>query len=379
MTEEETPALQAPIRYRAVGYVEEVIAECGQRQELLVRVNRERRHAVNFLELCPPVAVHNWVILNTTAVELGLGSGGDDFVIEVIGKSLPPQTPPGHIMKLRYTPLQIPILAAAAPESPYHEALLRFESLEDLPVVCAELHSQVAAVAAAAKWETGGSARIGYVMSDGSALPLAVSRLIPNLRSSGLIDFVITAGQAFGGDYEAVNLYSALAISKVVGKADIVIVAQGPGSVGTATDLDFSGAEQAIALNATISLAGCPIAVVRASGSDPRARHHFLSHHTLTVLGRLMLGSCFVAFPKMNNEVGDIFRAVVDAHPEMERHGLIWIDAELGLEALIQSGISVTTMGRSIQEDRLFFLSAAAAGLLAGQIATDHRMELSLE
>ena len=95
-------------------------------------------------------------------------------------------------------------------------------------MVCAELHSQLPAIAAAIKWETNNKARVVYVMSDGGALPLAFSRLVPKLLELGLIDATVTAGQAFGGEYEAVNLYSGIATAHAVAEADVVIVCQGP-------------------------------------------------------------------------------------------------------------------------------------------------------
>jgi hypothetical protein len=194
------------------------------------------------------------VLLNTWAVELDLGTGGADFVIASEDQTTVDAAPVGHVMKLRYTPLQQPVLAAEAPESTWHSEVAGFQSLEMTPVVCAELHSQLPAIAAAAKWETHGAARVAYVMTDEAALPLAYSHLVRDLREKGLIDVTITSGQAFGGDYEAVNLYSALAVAKVAGKADIIIVGQGPGNTGTETPLGFSGIAQGIALNAVAAL-----------------------------------------------------------------------------------------------------------------------------
>ena len=52
-----------------------------------------------------------------------------------------------------------------------------------------------------------------------------------------------------------------------------------------------------------------------------------------------------------------------------ETHEAIFIEAERGLQALIDTGMNVTTMGRGIEEERPFFLSACAAGILATQIA----------
>ena len=64
--------------------------------------------------------------LNTTAVGLGLGTGGRHFVvaradgIEGVAFDEPSG---GHIMKLRYTPMQRDVLAVESPESPHHAAM----------------------------------------------------------------------------------------------------------------------------------------------------------------------------------------------------------------------------------------------------------------
>ena len=91
-------------------------------------------------------------------------------------------------------------------------------------------------------------------MTDGAALPMALSRLVPEIKSRAGCMRPITAGQAFGGDFEAVNLYSALAAAKEAAHADIIVAGPGPGAVGTATPLGFSGLDQGLAINAAASL-----------------------------------------------------------------------------------------------------------------------------
>src|SRR5207249_5896315 len=127
----------------------------------------------------------------------------------------------------------------------------------------------------------------------------AFSRLVPALQDAGLIDVTITATNAFGGDYEAVNLYSALITAKVAAGADVIVVGQGPGSAGTATPLAFSGIDQGIALNAAASLGGTAIAAVRLSSADSRPRHKRVSHHTLPVPESNDLASVLVASPHL--------------------------------------------------------------------------------
>ena len=60
--------------------------------------------------------------------------------------------------------------------------------------------------------------------TDGAGLPLALSDLVAALTDRGLIDATVTCGQAFGGDYEAVSVHSALAIARHVAGADAVVL-----------------------------------------------------------------------------------------------------------------------------------------------------------
>ena len=54
---------------------------------------------------------------------------------------------------------------------------------------------------------------------------------------------MISAGQSFGGDLEAVTVHSALLGAKHVVGADVTIVIQGPGNLGTGTGWGFSGVQ----------------------------------------------------------------------------------------------------------------------------------------
>ncbi len=374
------------MRCRMTGLVESVTAERAGAQEISVRVGETLRRAVNYPALTGRVAVGDRVTLNTWAAEMGLGSGGADFVTQTdrvctadgsgfetegaLGSLRADEAePPGHILKLRYTPLQHPVLAAEAPESPHHASLRAVVSLGSAPVVCLELHSQLAAAAAAAKRAMGGTGRVVYVMTDGAALPIAWSRLVPALREKGLLDATVTCGQAFGGDFEAVNLYSALLAARVAAQGDVIVVGQGPGSVGTDTALGFSGVDQGIALNAAAALEGTPIAVLRLSFADPRARHLGLSHHTRTVLERVALCRAIAPVPVLPAGQQAALQSALEEGSLLDRHAFVRVEAEEGLKALEESGLPVTTMGRTLSEERAFFLAAAAAGMLAGQLA----------
>ncbi len=394
------------MRARRTGIVESIAADRRGAQEAMVRLEvreveaaaeaaktesagegaaatglgSELRRALNLTALTGPVVVGQRVLLNTLAVEMGLGTGGLDFVVAVGegAEQKRDETPPGHILKLRYTPLQIPVLAVEAPESPHHETLAHFDTLGELPVVCLELHSQLPAICAAAHWAwreagVGVPPRVVYVMTDGAALPLALSRLVPQLQARGLLAATITSGQAFGGDYEAVNLYSALACAQAVAHADIIVAGQGPGNVGTGTPLGFSGIDQGLAINAAASLGGVPIAVARLSFADARARHQGLSHHSRTVLQTIARAPALLPLPRLPEPQRSVLQVALEESGLADLHEPITVQADRALDALIETGLTVTTMGRGLAEERPFFLAAAAAGVLAAQIAESRR------
>ncbi len=372
---------------RTNGFVETITAVRPGAQEILVRVEPgcakpatadglaapaegTLRPAINLTELTGPVAVGDRVELNTVAVDLKLGTGGYDFVISVPGRDPVDLEAPGHIIKLRYTPLQTPVLAIEAPESASHEAVASFSTLNETPVVCFELHSQLPAICAALQWairDCGRTARVVYIMTDSASLPMAISRTVPALIERKMLAATITAGQAFGGEYEAVNVYSALAAARDALNADAIIVGQGPGNVGTGTPLGFSGVDQGISVNAAASLGGSPIFVPRISFSDTRIRHIGLSHHSITDLTSVVRAPTLLPIPRLPRVQLARLYADLQDNGILKLHEAITVDADKGLKALEDSGMVVTTMGRGLTTERAFFLAAAAAGLLAAQ------------
>ena len=338
--------------------------------ELRVAVDGEpgEADAISYDQLTGPVAVGDRVVLNTTAVALGLGTGG--FHVVMARQGGPVDTPgPGHVIKARYTPSQVQVLAVEEEGSPHRAAVAACTDLGGLPVVCAELHSMVPVVAAAAR-AVADDLAVAYVMTDGGALPLAFSRLAARLRAGGLVAGTITAGQAFGGDLEAISLYSALAAARAVLHADLVVVAQGPGGMGSGTALGFSGTQVAEAVNAAGALGGRPVACLRLSGADRRERHRGVSHHSLTALGRLALARCAVAVPTLADpELAELVGRQLDEAGVAGRHELVRVAAPDAGKLLAAWGLEVTSMGRGPEEDPLFFAAAAAAGTLAGRLA----------
>ena len=76
-------------------------------------------------------------------------------------------------------------------------------------------------------------------------------------------------------------MYSALAVARHDRRTPTPRSSRwGPGIVGTATRLGFSGIEVGPVLDAAAGLGGAPIACLRVSFADPRARHRGVSHHS---------------------------------------------------------------------------------------------------
>jgi hypothetical protein len=315
----------------------------------LQRVETELGRAYVLTQLTGTVAVGDRVVLNTTAVDLGLGTGGWHVVHWNLAREEWSEPGPGHLMKLRYTSLQVDAGAAeeAHPDLP--------KDLDRVPVAVCSLHSQVGVVAAVAR-SVAPDARISYVMTDGAALPIALSDLVVDLRRAGCLDGTITAGHAFGGDLEAVSVPGALALARHVQRADLIVVGMAPGVVGSGSPLGTTAVEVAGILDAAAALGGDPIAVLRMSSGDPRPRHQGLSHHTSTVL-HLTRSSVTVPIPP---------GATVE---HLDRHHLAAVDPPDVATLLEGLGVRITTMGRGPAEDELFFRAAGAAGRLAGERA----------
>jgi hypothetical protein len=337
--------------------------------ELEVEVDGTRATAIAYPELCGPVTVGDAVILNTTAVGLGLGTGGVHFVVAVEGAEIGDDEISGRTMKARYTPLQT---AVASVEELHRDELEDSAGLEQTPVVCAPLHSMIGPIAAGAK--RAGEARVAYVMTDGAALPGAFSRLVFELRDAGLIDGWITCGQAFGGEMEAVTVWTAMLAAKELLHADVIVVADGPGNLGTDTTWGVSALGSGNVLNAVAALGGRPIPSLRISFADARVRHRGVSHHSLTILHDVCLVATDVPVPTLGDDaqrqvVWDALRA---AKIE-ERHQLVEVDGRPALDELAARRIEPRSMGRGVDDDPAYFLAAGAAGVLAGRAAAGHR------
>ena len=308
------------------------------------------------------------VLLNTAALDLRLGTGGYALVVAIPDR-LPPDPPPagpgaaGHLVKARYTPLQALVAGADEPGSPYHDVLRDADDLGGMPVVIADLHSALPAILTAYRSERGGRPPVAYVMLDGGALPAWFSRTLAQLRELGWLAGSVTVGQAFGGDLEAVTLHSGLLAARHALGAELAVVAQGPGNLGTGTRWGFSGVACGEAVNAAAVLGGRPVGSLRVSQADARDRHRGISHHSLTAYGRVALSPADIVLPELPGEFGRQLAAA--AAPLAARHRVVGVSVTGLIDVLRACPVRLVTMGRGLDEDPAYFRAAAAAGRYA--------------
>lgn len=359
------------VRWRS-GTVTAVRREWNGAVELAVTLpDDSTMRALAYPELVGQPRVGDRVLLNVGALLMGLGTGGYALVVALPDR-LPPDPPApadnragGHLVKARYTPLQPILLGVDEEASPHRAALADADDLDGLPVVTADLHSALPAVLAGICADAP-DARVAYLLTDGGALPAWFSRTLAGLR--GHLVGTISVGQAFGGDLEASTLHSGLLAARHVLHADLAVVAQGPGNLGTGTRWGFSGVAVGEAVNAIAALGGRPVGSLRISAADPRPRHHGVSHHSLTAYGRVALAPAELVVP---DQLEPALAAAVETAlaPLTARHQVRRVPVT-GLDAALRaSPVPLSTMGRGLDADHAYFLAAAAAGRHAARLA----------
>src|ERR671910_584449 len=280
------------IRWRS-GVVRSVGTSWPGAIELLVHLEGEGDvRALAYEPVVGRPEVGDRVLLNPAAVSMDLGTGGYAMVV-ALPERLPADPPPGpgHLVKARYTPLQTTVLGVDEQDAPSHEALRNADDLEGMPVVVADLHSAVPAVVAGVR-AGAPEARAVYVMTDGGALPLWFSRSVAGLRDAGWLANVVTVGQAFGGNAEAVTLHSGLLAARHLFRADVVV-------------------------------------------------------------------------PELDGDFGEKVRTQLVG---LSRHHLVTVPVDGLLEELRKSPVPLSTMGRGLDDDPVYFLAAAAAGRHAANL-----------
>jgi hypothetical protein len=346
---------------------------------LIVVVDGEERPAWADRSLVGEAAEGDEVIVNTEALDLGLGSGGFDVVHVNLTRGLDGgETGGERVMKLNYTSLQHAVEPVEVPSAKAGPGAQRGVdgAPSRAPVLILPIHGHLAPACWAAAQVSPGL-RVGYVQSAGGALPGALSRDVAELRERGLLAGHVTAGPAYGGENEAISLVGALdaAVRRLGWEA--IVCGPGPGILGSATSYGHGGLAALDGAHAALALGLPTLLSPRLSGADPRPRHRGLSHHTASVL-ELLLASVRIPVPEIDLEgwptgdegLGEVdLPSVLDALHEVcnDRHDVAVEPVDL--EAYAASGLPARTMGRTIAHDPLFFAAPLAAGAgLAGAI-----------
>lgn len=359
---------------KRIGRVVEIIDQSEGLDDIRVEVNGEIQRAYNYSKMVGEVNIGDEVILNTTAVELSLGTGGYHFVIANLNNRESDLTPGGHIMKLRYTPFQVKVNSVEDHESKYHKMIEDFESLENMPVVVGTLHSMLTPFVASYK-KNNPNKKLVYIMTDGAALPIYLSKNVDTLKNKGLIDYTITIGNAFGGDHECINIYTALITAKEILKADAVFVSMGPGIAGTGTKYGFTGIEQGPILDAVKKLSGNPIAIPRISFADKRDRHYGVSHHSITVLKDIVNVDVTIPVTAYEEEKLNIIDKQLKDNKLVDKHNIVYIKNNNAKEDLDYFGLKVRSMGRNFEQDKEFFEAASTAAYYLVEVCDGSRRE----
>jgi hypothetical protein len=334
-------------------------------EPLTVEIDGERRRAWADEILLGPMRDGDEVVVNAAALDLDLDSGGFDVVHVNLTRGLGGGVEgDAHVMKLNYTSLQHPVEPVEGEKPSDSNGNLPQRSSTgaartEVPVGVLPLHGHLAPAAWAAAQDRPGL-RVGYVQTSGGALPGSLSRDVAELRERGLLCGHITAAPSYGGEREALSTVGALDAAATALGWEAVLVGPGPGIIGSDTEYGHGGMAALDSAHAALSLRLPTILSPRLSSGDPRERHRGLSHHTATVLD-LLLAPVTVAVPEVVEDGGAELASEIATAGGGRHHAKF---TSVDLDGYAASGLSTTTMGRSIDEDPMFFAAPLAAGRL---------------
>ncbi len=331
---------------------------------LTVEVDGEPRPAWADTALLGEMREGDEVVVNTAALDLGLGSGGFDVVHVNLSRGLDASGESAdHVIKLNYTSLQHPVAPIELPVR-----LMRGMTTKGapeppriaMPVLVIPLHGHLAPAAWAAA-EARPGIEVGYVQTGGGALPGSLSRDVAELRERDLLCGHITAAPAYGGEHEAISTTGALDAAANALGWDVAIAGPGPGIIGSDTALGHGGMAALDTAHAALALDLPTLLSPRLSSADPRERHKPLSHHTLTVLD-LLLAPVIVPVPEDHPDPLPKLKSAAGSRHQLH-------EAAVDLPGYKATKFPSSTMGRTIEQDPLFFAAALASGRALGDLS----------
>ena len=243
------------------------------------------------------------VLLNTTALAQGLGTGGVALVIAVPDRLPPDPTGPGHLVKARYTPLQVTVAGRrrAGHRAPRADGRgrrhRRHAGGRGRPALGA---------AGGADRDAGDRPRPqGRVRDDGRRG--AARGLLPDAGHAGRRRWPASSPSArrSAATWRRSPCTPGCSRRGTCSAPTSRSSRRGPGNLGTGTPWGFSGVAAGEACNAVTVLGGQAIGALRISDADPRPRHRGVSHHSLTAFGRVALGGVTLVAPRgLSSELG---------------------------------------------------------------------------
>lgn len=337
--------------------IESVEAADSRLERVTIRLSSgQLRPAISYPQLTGSLSVGERVLVNTEALDLGLGSGGYDIVLAGLGQDVDDLDGTGaHAMKLNYTPLQ-------------HSVNLIEEHQEEEgrpldEVIVLALHSQLSAAAFALKADAP-DARVAYLQTAGGALPGALSDTVAELIERDILSAHVTVSPCFGAPYEAATVIGAVQACQEVLGCGVALVGPGPGIQGSASRFGHGGMQALESAQAGLCLGVRPVLAPRVSEADSRERHRGLSHHTATVLAFLLAPvEVAIAEETAHADLVDALRNA-DRH---DRHVISAVATEDHFDQFLESGLPAECMGRRPRDDPSFFRQALAAGRVAAR------------
>ena len=176
-------------------------------------------------------------------------------------------------------------------------------------------------------------------------------------------------GAAYGGEHEAVSVLGALYAAAGGSAGTRSSAGPGPGILGSATVYGHGGIAALENAHAALALGPADAISPRLSASDPRPRHRGLSHHTEAVLSRCS-GRCASRCPRSSLPGGPrgrrpgrlTCRVCSTLCTRLRRRATTWRWRRWTSTATGRAACPTQTMGRTLDEDPLFFAAPLAAG-----------------
>lgn len=327
--------------------------------------------AINYILETGLCSVGDLVVINTIGNRLELGTGGYNLIyLNMSNKSKEEQVPDrkqGHIIKMKYTPGQIRVKAIEE-SIEYKKIFAKKTKLLPKPVIYTILHSMISPLVKSIKYVKPDTI-ITCVYTYGGAMNANNSFTLKKLRASGAINSVITTGECYGGDYEAINIATGILFGFNRLNSDIIIVCCGPGVAGSSTYYGYSTFDFIGPIYITKLLGLCPVLVPRISMADNRERHMGVSMQSISILQNLDFSVHLPVY--RDNEDLEEFRYIYNQLIKYEiihKHKVQFIDDVIIKKSIDYISGETRVMGRSYIEDPWFFYNCSCTGVYSVEL-----------